>query len=282
MDLGRALSAVGAGDRAASFELFSRNIDRDWVEQALQATGSATVRRRKLPAEYVVWIVIGMGLLRDRSIQEVVRHLDLVLPDAKAPRNRGLVTGGAVVQARDRLGAQPMEELFTKTAQQWSASSAEKNRWRGLTVYGIDGSTLRIPDTEENEGVFGRPASGRGQAAYPQVKIVALLVLRTHLVANMELGGCRESELKLAEPLLDALPNSSLTILDRAYLSFYHLHRIQSQGTGRHWLTRMKTKVTVKKVKQLGPGDHLVELTATPQARKRPSETWCPGRTRAR
>lgn len=161
-----------------------------------------------------------------------------------------------------------MEELFTKTAQHWSSASAEKNRWRGLTVYGVDGSTLRIPDTEENEEVFGRPASGRGEAAYPQLRIVTLLVLRSHLVAKVALGSCGESELKLAEPLLDALPDSSLAILDRAYLSFYHLHRIQSQGTGRHWLTRMKAQMTVKVVQRLGPGDNLVELTATPAARR--------------
>ena len=88
MDLGEAMLAVGVGERerSESFELFSQRLDSEWIAQALQATGSATVRRRKLPAEYVVWIVIGMGLFRDRSIQEVVRHLDLVLPDAKTPQ----------------------------------------------------------------------------------------------------------------------------------------------------------------------------------------------------
>src|SRR5262245_23689461 len=78
MELGEAILAVGAGDRAPSFELFSETLDAAWIAQALQATGTATIRRRKLPAEYVVWLVIGMALLRDRSIREVVRHLDLV------------------------------------------------------------------------------------------------------------------------------------------------------------------------------------------------------------
>jgi hypothetical protein len=58
------LLAVGAGDRAASFELFSATLEPAWIAQALTATGTATVRRRKLPAEYVVWLVIGMALLR--------------------------------------------------------------------------------------------------------------------------------------------------------------------------------------------------------------------------
>jgi hypothetical protein len=41
----------------------------------LAATGPASVRRRKLPAEHVVWLVMGMGLFRDRSIPEVVHYL---------------------------------------------------------------------------------------------------------------------------------------------------------------------------------------------------------------
>ena len=108
MELGEALLAVGAGERAASFELFSETLDPEWIVQALTATGSATIRRRKLPAEYVVWIVIGMGLLRDRSIQEVVRHLDLVLPTRG---HRAPVSGSAIVQARERLGPEPLAAL---------------------------------------------------------------------------------------------------------------------------------------------------------------------------
>ncbi|HLK11715.1 MAG TPA: transposase domain-containing protein [Candidatus Binatia bacterium] len=113
MGLGEAILAVGAGARAASFERFSETLDAEWIAQALTATGTATIRRRKLPAEYLVWIVIGMGLLRDRSIREVVRHLDLVLP--AGPR-REAVSGSAIVQARERLGPEPLAALFTQSA----------------------------------------------------------------------------------------------------------------------------------------------------------------------
>jgi hypothetical protein len=41
----------------------SELIDPAWIEQALQATGKASIRRRKLPAEHVVWLVIGLALL---------------------------------------------------------------------------------------------------------------------------------------------------------------------------------------------------------------------------
>ena len=88
MDLAEALREVGTGRAEASFALFAQTLDPQWIDAALQATGAASVRRRKLPAEYVVWLVIGMGLLRDRSIEEVVRHLNLVLPGVAPPPHR--------------------------------------------------------------------------------------------------------------------------------------------------------------------------------------------------
>src|SRR5712691_2287378 len=213
MDLAEALLEVGTGQAAASFSLFAETLDQQWIAEALAATGTASVRRRKLPAEYVVWLVIGMGLLRDRSIEEVVRHLNLVLPDV-APLVRQDVTGGAIVQARDRLGDQPLETLFATTAAEWATASANEHRWRGLAVYGVDGSRLRIPDTPENDQTFGRPASGRGRAGYPQVRIVALMVLRSHLLAGLAVGACVDGEVTVATTLWAKLPDESLTIVD--------------------------------------------------------------------
>src|SRR2546425_2779563 len=100
MEVGEAILALGAGERPASFDQFSAAIDPQWIADALAATDTASVRRRKLPAEHVVWLVIGMGLLRDRSIEEVVRHLNLVLPGVNAPRPA--VTGGEIGRASCR------------------------------------------------------------------------------------------------------------------------------------------------------------------------------------
>ena len=187
IDLRGALSMVGEGQRAESFELFARTLDMSWITRALQATGSATIRRRKLPAEFVVWLVIGMGLLRDRSIDEVVRHLNLVLP-GETRKLREDVAHSAVVQARTRLGPLPLEQLFRNTSALWCDRSADDLRWRGLAVYGVDGTTLRVQDTEENEKKFGRPRNGRSLGAYPQLRVVALMVLRSHLLVDLAAG----------------------------------------------------------------------------------------------
>jgi len=104
MHLQGSLAAVAAFGKPEYFPDVRRNIDREWVEQALQATGTATIRRRRLPAEQVVWLVIGMALYRNRSIHDIVSKLDLVLP-GESPT----VVPSAVADARARLGAAPME-----------------------------------------------------------------------------------------------------------------------------------------------------------------------------
>lgn len=63
---------------------FEASLDPQWVEQALAFTGKASIRRRKLPADQVVWLIVGMALFRDRSIVNVVEHLDLVAPGVES------------------------------------------------------------------------------------------------------------------------------------------------------------------------------------------------------
>ena len=79
MQLGQALDVVR---ELVPGELghFQQHIDDEWIAEALASTGTATLRRRRLPAEQVVWLVIGMALMRNESIDRVVDFLDLALP----------------------------------------------------------------------------------------------------------------------------------------------------------------------------------------------------------
>lgn len=261
MNFAQALAAIGPMAGTETFETLSRAVDPQWIRSVLEATGTATVRRRKLPAEHAIWTVIGMALFRDQPILAVVHHLDLVLPPSASSTAPGFVTGSAVAQARNRLGAAPLAQLFELTASHWAHASAEKHRWRGLAVYGVDGTALRIPDTPENERDFGRPGSGRGAAGYPQLRMVGLMVLRSHVLAGLSLGAWSTGEITLAESLWEKIPEQSVTILDRGFLSYALLYRLQATGTERHWLIRAKANLKWSIVKKLGPNDSLVEIT---------------------
>jgi len=109
MNLGTALLTTARDQPLDHLDTFANSLDAALVTQALAATGTASVRRRKLPAERAVWLMLGMALLRDRSIQAVYDHLHLVLPDHNG---KTIISSAALVQARDRPGIAPLKNLF--------------------------------------------------------------------------------------------------------------------------------------------------------------------------
>jgi hypothetical protein len=264
MHLAASLAAAGAFPRSDKLTSFTNRLPREWIEQALRATGTATLRRRRLPAEQVIWLVLGMALFRDRSIVEVVDKLDLALPGS----GEEPVAPSAVPQARARLGDEPMEWLFAHSARHWAHESAARHRWRGLALYALDGTSLRVPDSDENHAHFGH-ATGRAPSSYPMLRIVALMAVRSHLLAGARFGPYYTGEQVLAAELWSEVPDQSLTILDRNFLSPLSLVPLARSGEQRHWLIRAKKATAWRVLKRLGRTDWLVEMEVTKEARSR-------------
>jgi hypothetical protein len=84
------------------FEGIRQRIDPDWISEALHATGTATVRRRRLPAEHVVWLVLGMALMRDKPLAEIVDRPDLALPTSRGDVMASSGVSQAAIAARCR------------------------------------------------------------------------------------------------------------------------------------------------------------------------------------
>ena len=256
----------------AEAKTFLDHLEEDWIRQAFEATGVATLRRRRLPAEQVVWLVLGMSLMRGRSITEVVDKLDLTLPDTG-----NAIASSAISKARQRVGSRPIEWLFRHAANHWALPSADRQRWRGLRLLGVDGSKFFTPDTPSNNEAFAKHPGAHGASGYPLARMVAVMALRSHVLLDAELGSFADSELAIAAPLWQRLPEDSLTIVDRAYFNAPTLQPFSQLGGNRHWLTRARknTKWTVKQ--ELGEGDQLVEFkTAEATLKKHPelSPTW--------
>jgi hypothetical protein len=253
----QALEIVGHFGVADKLDRLREHIPAGWIEAALEWTGTKSVRRRRLPAEQIVWLVIGMALFRDEPIQRIVDLLELALPD----RNDTLVAKSAVSQARQRLGEEPLACLFAMTAKEWARRSADANRWRGLALYGWDGTTIRVPDSPENREEFGgqKAGGGRGDSGYPQVRAVAMMALRSHILSAFRFAPYSTGETTLARELWQEMPEDSLAIVDRNFLVKKDLIALERSGN-RHWLTRSKSNTRWAVSERLGKDDYLVEL----------------------
>jgi hypothetical protein len=257
MRLEDALAEAAEFSRAETLDRFREHLPAEWIEAALKWSGTATIRRRRLPAEQVVWVVIGMGLMRNEPIERIVDDMDLALPD----RQDTLIAKSAITQARQRLGEDPLWYLFTTTAMEWATRSADAHRWRGLALYGMDGSTLRVADSPENRAEFGgqKAGGGRGDSGYPLVRVVAMMALRSHILSAFRFAPYWVGETTLARELWKELPENSLVIVDRNFLVKKDLLTLELSGN-RHWLSRTKVNTRWAVKEKLGKDDYLVEL----------------------
>lgn len=248
----RALNDLGP---EGGLERFSASLDGEWIEQALAATGTGSIRRRKLPAEQVVWLVVGMCLFADRSIVDVVDHLRLVIPGVKklAPSN--------IPKARYKLGPEPIKWLFGKVSEVWGETPG-LGGYHDLSLYGIDGTHLRVQDTDENFEHFGKPGgpSGSGDAGYPQLRLVGLMNLSNRLLTAAEAGPWSQGEHTLVKPLTQQIPDHSMTIVDRGFYAFLWLHELLSAGTERHVMVRARKNLKYEIVEALADGSALARV----------------------
>lgn len=251
-----AFEEAGEFGVADNLDRLRMHIPAGWIDAALEWTGTTTIRRRRLPAEQVVWLVIGMGLFRNEPLEYIVDALELALPD----REHTPVARSAVTQARQRVGEEPLQCLFDVTARHWAKRSADAHMWRGLSLYGVDGSTLRVPDSPDNRAEFGgqNAGGGRGESGYPQVRVVALMALRSHVLQAFRFAPYSTGETTLARELWPELPEHSLAIVDRNFLVKKDLIALERLGH-RHWLTRTKTNTRWAVTEQLGKDDYLAE-----------------------
>ena len=275
MSFEHALAAAALFANPETFDTFRTHLDPEWIERALAATGTATLRKRRLPAEQVVWVVLGMALFRDRSIEDVVSRLDLALPG----RPGTTAAKASITEARARLGSEPMKWLFETSAAKWSSEAATEAKWRGLAVYGVDGSSLRVPDSAENRATFGGQSGREGtESGYPLVRIVTLMALRSHVLRGVVVSPyAKTSEVIEAAPLFEQLTDNTLTIVDKAYLGASVLLGIEGGGAERHWLTRAMKSTAYVVLERLAAGDELVEMNVSSEARRKDPglpKTW--------
>ena len=196
-----------------------------------------------------------MGLMRGWPIERVVDKLELALPDRKDT----LVAKSAISQARERVKEDPLAYLFSSTAAAWAGKSADEHRWRGLALYGMDGTTIRVADSPENRAAFGgQSAGGRGESGYPQVRVVAMMALRSHVLSAFRFAEYAVGETTLARGVWNEVPENSLIIVDRNFLVKKDLVYLETSGN-RHWLSRTKSNTKWAIRERLGRDDNLVE-----------------------
>lgn len=246
-----------------TFEKYAELLSPELIQQGFEQAGVATIRKRRLPLEAVLWSIIGMALYRQKSVWDIATQMDVMLPDKKA-----LVAPSALVQARQRLGEDAVREVFRVMAKH-SYESNQFETWAGLNLLAVDGVVWRTADTPENHEVFETQSNHICENTYPQIRMVCHMEITSHQLLNSAFAGYRTNEMKLAEQLIETTPDHSLTIFDKGYYSLGLLNRWHQAGEHRHWMLPARKDLQFQVVRKFSENDQHIRLKSTPQALKK-------------
>ena len=142
--------------------------------------GRAQRKGGKLPPHVMVYFVMALALFAEEDYEEVWARLAETLADWGGWEESWdrVPTSGGITQARQRLGAEPVEEMFTQVAGPVATDTrgAFLGPWRKMS---IDGLEWDVPDTAANAAAFGYPGPGRtAPAAFPKARVVTIASAR--------------------------------------------------------------------------------------------------------
>src|SRR5215471_1870770 len=146
-----------------SLGVITRAFPEKAIRTALAETGRSSVRERELPAHVVMYYVIAQVLFMGVSQREVLRCLLEGVRWLFGPRVPIKVTGkSGISQARSRLGWEPVKQLHDAVVAPIAVKQTRGAWYRNWQLVSLDGSTLEVADTQENQETFGRPGVSRG------------------------------------------------------------------------------------------------------------------------
>jgi hypothetical protein len=228
---------------------------------------AASVRERDLPAHVVVYYVIALALYMRSSYREVLRCLLEGVQWLLDPSAAVKVAGkSGISQARSRLGAEPVKALYEALVTPIAKRRTKGAWYRDWRLVSLDGSTLDVADTAENEAAFGRPGASRGSSAFPKLRFVGLLENGTHVLWAAHMAPYASDEIRLARQVVPSLQKGMLCLADRFFPSYPLWQAAATTGAALLWRTRQNARLEVDR--RLPDGSYLSRIYASTSDRR--------------
>lgn len=231
------------------------------VAEALLAEG-VTGRDRIFTPLVTLWTFLSQVLSPDPSCRAAVSRLIAYL--AALGRPTCDPDTGAYCRARQRLPLGVVQRLARQTAATLQAAAPSHWLWKGRPVFLVDGTTVSMPDTIDNQRVFPQPRTQKPGCGFPIARIVAVISLATGVLRDLAMGpyvGKETGETALLRRLWNSFASGDIALTDRYFASFFAIAGLQARGVD--LLARMHQcrKVDFRRGCRLGVTDHIVTWT---------------------
>jgi hypothetical protein len=157
------------------------------------------------------------------------------------------------------------EELFQRlvqnTGKRLQQSAPEEWLFHGRRVKSVDGTTVSMPDTPENQQEYPQPKSQKPGVGFPLARLVVIFCVVTGAVLEMAISPYRgklTGETVLFRTLWERLETGDIVLADRYFCSFADIALLRTRGVDVVYRKHQKRPSNFRRGKRLGKYDHLI------------------------
>jgi len=217
-------------------------------------------RKRVFTPMATFWNFLAQVLSPAQPCRETVRQIQ----GARGRRNKTRISSSASAycRARQKLPESILLEIWQHIARQLSSATTPAMHWMGLRVAVVDGTTISMPDTPQNQTAWTQPSEQKTGCGFPVMKIVGLFSLTTGAVCTLVSGTLHNAEHALFVQMWNVLTSDfDLLLGDRNFGSYATFTALRLCGLHGVFRLHQRRKIEWRKGRRLGKYDRLVTWT---------------------
>jgi len=213
-----------------------------------------------------IWVFLAQCLSPDHSCREAVAQL-IAWRLARGLEPCSAETG-AYCTARERIPEEACQQLMRETGRMVEEQAPRDWRWQGRRVLDVDGSTITMPDTPENQAEYPQMSGQLPGCGFPIARIVVVFSLAVGAVLDAAIGkykGKLTGENSLFRTLHGLLEPRDVVLADRYFSGWFDLALLLERGVDSVVHKHQLRATDFRTGQRLGPHDHLVRWTKPPR-----------------
>lgn len=186
------------------------------------------------------------------------------MPPASKPSiascSAGSARTGGYCRARQRLPGAVVADLTRYLGRTLAEEVPSAWTWQGRSIKLIDGTTVSMPDTPENQQHFPQQTSQKPGLGFPIARLVAIMDVSSGAILNAAMGpvkGKGTGEHALLREMLDTFESGDIVIADRYYPSYALIAELNARGVDVVMRQHVGRQSDFQVGKRLGDKDHI-------------------------
>jgi hypothetical protein len=161
-------------------------------------------------------------------------------------------------KARKRLRVEAIQNVHRCLVQRIETAGGVENIWCGRRVKVIDGSSVSMPDTVENQARYPQPKAQKAGCGFPVMRIVGVFSLGTGVLLTLAKDSLSVAERTLFRRLWDVFEPGDVALADTGFTSYADFHYLNLHGVDPVMRNHQRRKKGLTELQRLGKNDRII------------------------